>query len=59
MTSYSCSATPISYKGDEILRLACFIFEIWCGTDRQRQMWQPLHKALTLTVCEPNNLMSR
>ena len=36
MTSYSCSATPISYKGDEISRLSRSIFEILRGTDRRQ-----------------------
>jgi len=35
-TSYSCSATPISYKGDEILPLSRLVFKIWSRTDR----WQ-------------------
>jgi len=33
MTSYSCLATRLSYKGDEILLLSCLVFEIWRGTD--------------------------
>ena len=33
LTSYSCSATPIFYKGDEISRLTCLMTEIWHGTD--------------------------
>jgi len=44
LTLYSCSATPISYKGDEISRLSRLVFEIWRGTDRQtdrRQTWRP------------------
>jgi len=56
LTSYSCSATPISCRGDEISRLRVglprLVFEIFCGTDRQtddrRQTRRPLHKALTL-----------
>ena len=39
------------YKGDEISRLSCSVFEIWRGTDRQttdRQTRRPFYKALTL-----------
>ena len=35
VTSYSCSATWISYKGDEIWCLSRLVFENWRGTDRQ------------------------
>jgi len=28
LTLESCSATPISYKGDETLRLSCLVIEI-------------------------------
>jgi len=44
LTSYSCSATPISYKGDEISRVSCLVFEIWRGTDGRRQMRRPKQK---------------
>ena len=35
LTSYSCSPTPISYRGDEISRVSRVVSEIWRGTDRQ------------------------
>jgi len=48
-------ATPINYKGDEILRL--LVFEIWRETDKWQQMRQPFHKALILyLVCEPEKI---
>jgi len=53
MTSYSYSATPISYKGDEISRLSRLVFEIWCGTDRRQMRWL-FDKTLICIVCEPN-----
>jgi len=36
LTSYSCSPTPISYKGDEISRLSHLVFEIGRRTDRRK-----------------------
>jgi len=36
MTSYFCSAIPISYKTDEISRLSRLVFEIWRVTDRRQ-----------------------
>jgi len=56
LTSYFCSAIPISYKGDEMSRQSrLIVFETWRGTERQttdRQTRQPLQKALlTLTMC--------
>jgi len=40
LTSYSCSATPISYKGDGISHLSFLVFKIWfwCGTGRWQNM---------------------
>jgi len=49
MTLCSCSATPITYKDEEISRLSRLIFEIWRGSDR-RQTRRPFHKILTLSV---------
>jgi len=34
LTSYSCSVTQISHKGDEISRLSRIVIKIWRGTDR-------------------------
>jgi len=55
MTSYSCSATPISYESDEISRLYRLVFEIWRGTDRQTTDATTVTEGSALTVCEPNN----
>jgi len=46
---------PISYKDDEISRPSRLVFEIWRRTDR-RQTRRPKQKALTLWVCEPENI---
>jgi len=35
LTSYSCSATPISNEGGEISRLSRLALESWRGTDRR------------------------
>jgi len=48
LMSYSCSATPISYKGNKISRLSHLVFKIWHGTDRRWQMRWPKQKVLTL-----------
>jgi len=36
MTSYSCSATKISYKGDDISHVSRAVFKICRGTDRRQ-----------------------
>jgi len=41
MTSYSCSATPISYKNDEISRISRIVFDI--------PLWGILEFGATLT----------
>jgi len=54
LTSYSSSATLISYKGDEISRISRIVSKIWCGTHRRQtdrwQTQQPKQKALILSV---------
>jgi len=57
LTSYSCSATPISCKGDESSRLSRLIFEIWRGTGRQTDDRRDDRciRLLHCTVCVPNN----
>jgi len=47
LASYSCSATPISHKGNEISRVSRVISEIGRGTDR-RTTDAATEKALTL-----------
>ena len=55
LTSYSHSATPISYKGDKILCLSRLVFEIWRGTERRgdqnRRLSQCKYASLKRQIC--------
>jgi len=51
LTSYSCSASPISYKGDEISHVSRLVIEIRSDagqTDEGQTDRRPKQKALTL-----------